>query len=135
MLKITLLFEFITFFIYTGMYAYNHRDATNQDQYNKLTDDMQKRIFYCLVCLWLFIACIYFLWNSINRSIVVELIAFSTSLLVLNSFLIYRLIMILFFQDDNEFPNITKSGIDVCDRIEAFVSLCGLVLLVFFLPL
>ena len=44
MLKITLLFEFITFFIYTGMYAYNHRDATNQDQYNKLTDDMQKRI-------------------------------------------------------------------------------------------
>ncbi|MFN9902207.1 MAG: hypothetical protein ACK55Z_26175, partial [bacterium] len=72
---------------------------------------------------------------SINRSIVVELIAFSTSLLVLNSFLIYRLIMILFFQDNYLFPNITKSGIEVSDRIEAFVSICGLVILVLFTPL
>ena len=135
MLKITLLFEIIAFFLYVGMYSYNHRDTINQNANDKLTDDMQKKIFYCIVCLWLFIACIYFLWHSINRSIVVELIAFSTSLLILNFFLIYRLTMILFFQEDNEFPNITKTGIDASDRIEAFISLCGLGLLIIFTPL
>ncbi len=135
MLKTTLLFEIIAFFLYVGMYSYNHRDTINQNVNDKLTDDMQKKIFYCIVCLWLFIACIYFLWHSINRSIVVELIAFSTSLLILNFFLIYRLTMILFFQEGNEFPNITKTGIDASDRIEAFVSLCGLGLLIIFTPL
>jgi hypothetical protein len=44
------------------------------------------------VIFWLFFACFYFLWHSINYAIVVELITFAVTLTAMELYFIWRLV-------------------------------------------
>ena len=52
--------------------------------------------FYMAVTLWLFCASLYFLWHSVNRSIVVDLIAYGILSILLNIYICYRSAYMLF---------------------------------------
>lgn len=52
--------------------------------------------FYIVVTMWLFLASMYFLWHSTNRSIVVDLITYGVLSILLNMFILMRSIDMLF---------------------------------------
>lgn len=67
--------------------------------------------FYNTVMLWLFCASTYFLWHSTNRSIVVDLIAYGILSTLLNFYIFYRSVDMLFIsksvrKDSHQQPKI-----------------------------
>ena len=98
-LKVTLCIQFLFYFMYIGLSVYI---AAQDDETKKR---IEVEIFHVLVWFWLAIVTVYFLWHSINRSIVVELITFGVSVLLLNVYFLWRLISALWIEDSIEVPD------------------------------
>ena len=61
-------------------------------------------LFYLIVIFWLFIASVYFLWHSTNRSIVADLITYGVISVLLNLFVMWRSIDMLFISKSIVLP-------------------------------
>ena len=73
------------------MGAYLGIDVQNQSD-GRVPEQTYIQYFILGVIFWLFFACFYFLWHSINHAIVVELITFAVTITAMELYLIWRLV-------------------------------------------
>lgn len=92
-LKLMLAVQIFLYLANAGILIYDlicNVDGTHFAFHNKID------LFYLIVILWLFIASSYFLWHSTNRSIVVDLITYCVISILLNTFVMWRSLDMLF---------------------------------------
>jgi len=89
-LKVILAIEFLYFLVYNSLIVLGHQI----DGFNTNTGKVEQFLIYFQICVqfWLFFGCIYFLWPSINRSIVVELISYTLVLIIMNLYFMWRMV-------------------------------------------
>lgn len=87
-------------------------------------------LFYLIVIFWLFIASTYYLWHSTNRSIVVDLITYGVISVLLNLFVIWRSIDMLFISQTvvmpDRLPPDTDQSNKTFDLVFAILTYSGL---------
>jgi hypothetical protein len=83
-LKFLLFLELIYFLVYNTFIMIESEVLKDESSY--------LAYFHSMVEFWLLFGSIYFLWHSINRSIVVELISYTITFLLLNLYQVWRLV-------------------------------------------
>ena len=95
-LKVMLGIQFLLFLASASIIFYDYMvdDVESYFAFHSKLD-----FFYLTAMLWMFCASTYFLWHSTNRSIVVDLMAYCVLSMLLNMYICYRSVYLLFFSD------------------------------------